>query len=127
MTQNGQAVAGASIVVAKYEDGKARLIKHNVVSNENGEYWRLLNDGIYLVYAYSPDGSNSEPIEIEVENKPYTDAIQVNIELDSAGQDETENKQFLNVTYYFKKSIFECIFLKIFLFLDLKKNVVRES
>lgn len=124
MTQNGQAVAGASIAVAKYEDGKARLIKHNVVSNENGEYWRLLNDGIYLVYAYSPDGSNSEPIEIEVENKPYTDAIQVNIELDSAVQDETENKQFLNVIYYFKKSIFECIFLNHFLYLDLKKNVV---
>lgn len=96
------AVAGASIVVAKYEDGKARLIKHNVVSNENGEYWRLLNDGIYLVYAYSPDGSNSEPVEIEVENKPYTDAIQVNIELDSAVQDETENNQFLKVIYYFK-------------------------
>ena len=60
----------------------------------------MLNDGIYLVYAYSPDGSSSEPVEIQVENKPYTEAMEVNIELDSADQIETYNKKYLNVIIF---------------------------
>jgi hypothetical protein len=53
------------------------------------------------VYAYSPDGSSSEPIEIKIENKPYTEAIEVNIEIvsevDSDERTETYNKKYLNV------------------------------
>lgn len=37
VTQNGQPVAGASIVVAKYEEGKAKLINHNVVTSKSSK------------------------------------------------------------------------------------------
>ena len=51
-----------------------------------------------MVYAYSPDGSNSEPIEIEIENKPYTEALKVDIELNSnEDQSQKLDKKYLNV------------------------------
>jgi carboxypeptidase E len=34
VTQNGEPVASASVIVAKYEDGKANLIKHNVITSK---------------------------------------------------------------------------------------------
>ena len=73
------------------------LIKIIIILDENGEYWRLLNDGVYLVYAQSPDGTLSEPVEIQIENKPYTEAIQVNIEIESSENKLTYDQKYLNI------------------------------
>ena len=39
--------------------------------------------------------------EIEIENKPYTEAVQINIEINSDEQIETYNKKYLNVMIFF--------------------------
>ncbi|XP_059487173.1 carboxypeptidase D-like [Neocloeon triangulifer] len=58
--KNGQAVLGSYIEV----DG----IDHVTRVTSNGEYWRLLVPGSYLITAYAP-GYQSEPVVVKLEGK----------------------------------------------------------
>jgi len=94
VSYKGKPVPSAKIVVAKFVDNEANVIEHNILTTESGEYWRLLNDGEYLVYAETNEGLSSQPIEIEVKNVAYQEAVVVNIELgepEAEVADEIEN------------------------------------
>lgn len=48
---------------------------------ETGEYWRLLNDGRYVVFAEANGGLRSEPVAIDVKTVAFSEAHIVNLEL----------------------------------------------
>jgi len=93
VTYNGQPVANAKVMVAKINDDETKLIEHNILTTENGEYWRLLNDGKYLVFAETDDGLKSELTEVKVKNVAFTEAPILNIELFT----DIESKQGYNL------------------------------
>jgi carboxypeptidase E len=92
--EDGQAVSSAKVVVTRLSsedidnDGtgeiEAELIKHNVVTTSQGEYWRLLHPGSYEVWAEKPDGSQAtRPVIVQVDYEPYTEAQQVDLKFES--------------------------------------------
>ena len=59
------------------------------IKAETGEYWRLLNDGQYLLFAVTDDGLSSDTIEVHVKNVANAEASVVNLEL----QEQLEEDQ----------------------------------
>lgn len=97
VTQKGEPVAEAKIVVAGMIDEDIQLIEHNILTSEAGEYWRLLNNGKYLVFAENNEGIRSEPIEIEVNNEAFSEATVINIELEPYKANEEINEKYLRL------------------------------
>lgn len=91
VTHNGKPVSGAKIIVGKLHDDGFDLIEHNILSTETGEYWRLLNDGDYLVFASTDDGLSSQPVQIHVKNDANKEAPVVNFELQKDEEQLLEN------------------------------------
>lgn len=59
---------------------------------ETGEYWRLLNDGRYVVFAEANGGLRSEPVVIDVKTVAFSEAHTVNLEL-MALEDQPEQEE----------------------------------
>ena len=79
-------------MVAKiHGDEEQELIEHSVLSSETGEYWRLLNDGSYLVFAETDEGLKSEPTLIEVKNVAFKEAHVVNFELAEQVEEQVQD------------------------------------
>ncbi|CAF0708657.1 unnamed protein product [Brachionus calyciflorus] len=83
LDSNDQPVSGARISVEKFypEIGDYVLIKHHITTNEDGEYWRLLTDGIYKISAIAPDNSVSGKAVVEVISEPREEAMRVDLKL----------------------------------------------
>lgn len=83
LDQNGQPVPNAKIVVERQNlvFGDYELVKHHVTTNENGEYWRLLSDGIYRVQAVGPDMTVSENQDIVVVSEFRSPALRIDFRL----------------------------------------------
>ena len=41
----------------------------------NGEYWRLLSNGVYEIWAVSQENKESNKVIIEINDKPYEEAL----------------------------------------------------
>lgn len=71
---------------------------------ETGEYWRLLNDDKYIVFAETNDGLRSGEMEVSVKNDEFGRAAIVNFELQKVDdkepeQDSSEDEKYMMVTY----------------------------
>lgn len=99
VTYRGEPVQGAKIIVAEVTYDGPQLIEHFIVSTENGEYWRLLNDGNFMIFAETNDGLKSQPVEIQIKNDAYNEAQILNIELDPTYLTEFAKKKYLNLLH----------------------------
>lgn len=98
VTYEGKPVKGANIIVARITEDGPEIIEHNIQSTETGEYWRLLNDDKYIVFAETNDGLRSEEIEITVVNDEFGRAAVLNLELketEGSKQDSYENEKYM--------------------------------
>ncbi|XP_075547362.1 carboxypeptidase D-like [Dermacentor variabilis] len=77
---SGEPIADADVEVTNVTDGEPRLIRHNVLTSENGEYWRLLIPGTYTVRVYR-HGYMPVQKQVIVEYRPHTEAQRVDFQL----------------------------------------------
>jgi len=92
VTLNGEPVPEAKIIVAHITPDGPELIEHNIVSTQTGEYWRLLNDGYYMIFAETSEGLQSDPVEIRVVNNAFEEAPVLNLEI-NVGSYEIEKDE----------------------------------
>uniref|UniRef100_T1IMV6 Peptidase M14 domain-containing protein n=1 Tax=Strigamia maritima TaxID=126957 RepID=T1IMV6_STRMM len=76
----GEPVMNALIKVVNVTNGQNQVINHDITTVGNGEYWRLLTPGEYLVTA-SKNGFESETKQVVVTNLSKHSAQIVNFEL----------------------------------------------
>ncbi|RNA29378.1 carboxypeptidase e, partial [Brachionus plicatilis] len=83
---DGKPVSNAKIIVEKQNlvFGDFELIKHHVTTNENGEYWRLLSDGIYRIQAVGPDMMVSNSEDVIVISEVRSQAMRLDFQLSEA-------------------------------------------
>lgn len=77
---SGEPIADADVEVTNVTDGKPKLIRHNVLTGENGEYWRLLIPGTYDVRVYR-DGYIPDKKRVVVDPRPREEAQRVDFHL----------------------------------------------
>lgn len=83
LDKKGKPVSNAKIVVEKQNlvFGDYELIEHYVTTNEDGEYWRLLSDGIYRIRAVGPDKAVSDNYDIVVVSELRKEAMRFDFRL----------------------------------------------
>ncbi|KAK8769989.1 hypothetical protein V5799_013547 [Amblyomma americanum] len=77
---SGEPIADADVEVTNVTGGEPTLIRHNVLTSENGEYWRLLIPGTYMVRVYR-EGYVPAQKQVTVEYRPRTEAQRVDFQL----------------------------------------------
>lgn len=95
VTMNGHPVANAKIMVVRLHVDEPELIEHFIQTTATGEYWRLLSDGHYMVFAETVEGYTSEPVEIEIKNVAYNEAHVLNFDIDMEKQN-VENDSYVD-------------------------------
>lgn len=78
MDSNNQPISHAFISVRNVTSGKD--VRHNVTSAHDGDYWRLLTNGVYDVTASAP-GFQSVTHRVQVVNNPMQGALVQNFTL----------------------------------------------
>lgn len=68
--EDGDTIYNATIKVYQLINNNLRYIDHDVISNLDGDYYRLLTDGSYAIQVKSP-GYETQTKYIEVHNKPH--------------------------------------------------------
>ncbi|XP_063217316.1 carboxypeptidase E-like [Bacillus rossius redtenbacheri] len=81
--QTGKPIANAVIHVKNVTDGRDDDIQHDVTSVHDGDYWRLLTPGEYVVTAYRDD-YRPESHRVTVVNNPHEEAARLDFELQPA-------------------------------------------
>ncbi|CAN7993032.1 unnamed protein product, partial [Ixodes hexagonus] len=76
----GMPIVDAVVEVFNVTEAQAKPIRHNVLTDEYGEYWRLLIPGNYTVRV-SKDGFASQEKNVTVVNNPKTEAMRVDFKL----------------------------------------------
>uniref|UniRef100_A0A147BJY4 Putative carboxypeptidase e-like protein n=1 Tax=Ixodes ricinus TaxID=34613 RepID=A0A147BJY4_IXORI len=76
----GMPVIDAAVEVFNITGGQGQPIRHNVLTDEHGEYWRLLIPGNYTVRV-SKDGFVPQEKNVTVVNKPKTEAMRLDFQL----------------------------------------------
>lgn len=76
----GMPVADATVEVFNITGAQAQPIRHNVLTDEYGEYWRLLIPGSYTVRV-SKDGFVAQEKNVTVVDNPKTEALRLDFQL----------------------------------------------
>lgn len=79
--ETGAPIAGSSITVHNVTDGAIKVIRYDVTSNDDGDFYRILKSGTYDVTA-SAEGYRSVKVKnVVLGNAFHTPAHEVNFEL----------------------------------------------
>ncbi|CAH1794552.1 unnamed protein product, partial [Owenia fusiformis] len=92
--KDGKGLANASIHVTNLT-GTPKEINHDITTAHDGDYWRLLIDGVYDVKA-SADGYEPVTKRVTVKNQEHSLAQSVDFELKPLAADKEEVKQSLS-------------------------------
>ncbi|KAH8032943.1 hypothetical protein HPB51_004083 [Rhipicephalus microplus] len=77
---SGEPIVDADVEVTNFTDGEPLLIRHNVITSENGEYWRLLIPGTYMVRVFKQGYIPAEK-KVVVKHHPHTEAQRQDFQL----------------------------------------------
>ncbi|CAF3445820.1 unnamed protein product [Rotaria socialis] len=93
--EEGEPIFNASIKVYQLINNNWEYIDHDVTSNSNGDYYRLLVDGTYAIQVKKP-GYESQTRHITVHNKEYqTDAHRYDFTLQTVSSEEDNLRRML--------------------------------
>jgi hypothetical protein len=82
-TEDEKPISNAVIRVLDLITGQ--YINHDITSAHDGDYWRLLNDGVYEIEACAEPDFECVAKQVRVVNEPQTSALEVSFVLPAAG------------------------------------------
>lgn len=98
--ENGDPIFNASIKVYQSINDNWEYIDHDVISNPNGDYYRLLTDGKYAIQVKKP-GYESQTQYVNVQNKEQqTDAQHLDFTLRSSTPERVNLERMLRQFMY---------------------------
>jgi len=94
--EDGQPIFNATIKVYESINGKWQYIDHDVTSNVDGDYFRLLKDGSYAIQVTKP-GYEKQTKYVDVHNKEQqVDAQRVDFTLKPASSERRDLRRMLS-------------------------------
>lgn len=83
LDENDVPVEGADVKVEVLNEklGEYEPIKHDIETTEDGEYWRLLEPGIYRVWCEKDGYEPSDKVEVNIQQKQYQQAERIDFVL----------------------------------------------
>jgi len=88
--QTGKPISDAVIWVTNVTDSSNHfVIQHTVTSSLSGDYWRLLNPGVYVVTA-EKEGYKEASKEVKVTNLEHSPALQIDFQLEEESDNGVE-------------------------------------
>jgi hypothetical protein len=94
-------IGGAKIKVGKLNQVSQQfeVIRHDISTTSEGEYWRLLAPGIYKIWAVSQDKHRSEAQIVEVTIEPYQEAFRQDFVIATRSKKSPDSDELDSILY----------------------------